>query len=97
MRRMQRRNHGGKSHQVFYKSTRKKVEYIYYRCIKKLKPCNQKYISENDFEEQLRQIFGNCGLHKGWESYFEKWITEVEEKDKIKSEVEIKNLNAQIQ
>ncbi len=71
--------------------------FIYYRCTKKLKPCNQKYISESDTEIQLRKIVGDCGLHEDWEPYFEKWIKEAEEKDRLSSEVEEKQLNGQIQ
>ena len=71
--------------------------FIYYRCTKKLKPCNQKYISESDTEEQLRKIVRDCGLHGKWEPYFEKWIAEAEEKDKLESEVLSKKLNSQVQ
>src|SRR3989304_9157002 len=71
--------------------------FVYYRCTKKLKLCNQKYISESDTETQLRKIVRDCGLHKNWEPYFEKWITEAEEKDKLTAEVEEKQLNGQIQ
>ena len=71
--------------------------FIYYRCTKKLKPCNQKYISESDTEIQLRKIVDDCGLHEDWEPYFEKWITEAEKKDKLVAEVEEKQLDGQIQ
>jgi len=36
-------------------------------------------------------------LHEGWEPYFERWITEAEEKDKLTAEVEEKQLDGQIQ
>ncbi len=71
--------------------------FIYYRCTKKLKPCTQKYISESETEEQLRKIVSDCGLHQDWEPYFEKWISEAEEKDKLVAEVEEKQLDGQIQ
>jgi len=71
--------------------------FIYYRCTKKLKPCTQKYISESKTEEQLRKIVCDCGLHEDWEPYFEKWITETEEKDKLESETEIKQTDSKIQ
>ncbi len=71
--------------------------FIYYRCTKKLKPCNQKYISESHIEKQLREIVSDCGLHENWEPYFEKWITEAEDKDKLVAEVEEKQLDGQIQ
>ena len=71
--------------------------FVYYRCTKKLKLCNQKYISESDTETQLRKIVRDCGLHEGWEPYFEKWITQAEEKDNRTAEVEEKQLDGQIQ
>ena len=71
--------------------------FVYYRCTKKLKPCNQKYISEPDAETQLRKIISDCGLHEGWEPYFEKWIGEAEEKEKLTTQVEEKQVNEQIQ
>ena len=39
----------------------------------------------------------DCGLHEGWEPYFEKWISQAEEKDKLTAEVEEKQVNKQIQ
>ena len=71
--------------------------FIYYRCTKKLKPCTQKYISESETEKQLRKIVSDCGLHEDWEPYFEKWITEAEEKDKLNAEMETQKVNSQIQ
>ena len=71
--------------------------FVYYRCTKKLKPCTQKYAPEGEIEEQLRKIVGDCGLHEDWEPYFEKWITQAENKDKLNAEVEEKELDGQIQ
>ena len=71
--------------------------FIYYRCTKKLKPCNQKYAPENEIEQQLKKVVGDCGLHEGWEPYFEKWTSEAEEKDKLTAKVEEKQLDGQIQ
>ncbi|MBI5613301.1 recombinase zinc beta ribbon domain-containing protein [Candidatus Gottesmanbacteria bacterium] len=85
------------THTKFYPKTRGEVQYIYYRCTKKLKSCNQKYINEPNLEEQLRQIVRDCGLHENWESYFEKWIVEAEEKDEQESETETQKLDSQIQ
>jgi hypothetical protein len=36
-------------------------------------------------------------LHEGWEPYFEKWITEAEEKDRLTTESETKQIEGQIQ
>ena len=85
------------THTKVYPKTRGKVQYIYYRCTKKLKPCNQKYINEPNLEEQLRKNVRDCGLHENWEPYFEKWITEAEQKDKLNAETEITTIDFQIQ
>ena len=85
------------THTKVYPKTRGEVQYIYYRCTKKLKPCNQKYVNEPELEEQLRKIVRDCGLHEDWEPHFEKWIVEAEEKDKLESEVLSKKLNSQVQ
>jgi len=84
------------THTKFYPKTRGEVEYIYYRCTKKLKPCNQQYLNEPSLEEQLRNVIRDCGLHENWESYFEKWIVEAEEKDRQESETETKKLDSHV-
>ena len=85
------------THTKIYPKTRGEVQYIYYRCTKKLKPCNQKYINEPNLEEQLRQIVRDCGLHEGWEPYFERWIIEAKEKDKLTVISETNQVNDRIQ
>ena len=85
------------THTKVYPRTRGEVQYIYYRCTKKLKPCNQKYVNEPELEGQLRQIVRDCGLHEDWEPYFEKWIVEAGEKDKLTAETESELVNSQIQ
>jgi len=85
------------THTKIYPKTRGEVQYIYYRCTKKLKPCNQKYINEPELEGQLMQIVRDCGLHEDWEPNFKKWIVEAEEKDKLTAEIETKQLNEQVQ
>ncbi len=71
--------------------------FIYYRCTKKLKLCTQKYVSESELESQIRKIVRDCGLHEGWEQYFEKWISQAEEKDKLVAGAEEKQIDRQIQ
>ena len=58
----------------FYKRTRGKVEYIYYRCTKKLKPCTQKYIQEPELEQQLRKIISDVALPTSWAEQWNKWL-----------------------
>ena len=82
----------------FYPSTRGKVDYIYYHCTKKIKPCFQKgYLREEKLEQQLRRIVAKAGLHSDWKKYFEMWMNKDEIKDKENAKVELKNLNSKIQ
>jgi DNA invertase Pin-like site-specific DNA recombinase len=86
----------GEQHIKKYKNGNNQT-FVYYRCTKKLKLCNQKYLPEPQVEEQLRQIVSDCGLHEGWKPYFDKWITEAETKDKLTTELEEKQIDGQIQ
>lgn len=47
-------------HTKNYPRTRGKVNYVYYRCTKRLKPCSQRYVSERELERQLRGIVRSC-------------------------------------
>ncbi|KKS32576.1 MAG: Recombinase, partial [Candidatus Amesbacteria bacterium GW2011_GWA2_42_12] len=58
----------------FYKRTRGQVEYIYYRCTKKIKPCSQKYIQEYVLEQQLRKIISDASLPEAWAENWNKWL-----------------------
>ena len=48
------------THTKIYPKTRGEVEYIYYRCTKKLKPCNQKYINEQTLASQMSPSSCRC-------------------------------------
>ncbi len=73
----------------FYKRTRGKVEYIYYRCTKKLKQCSQKYIQEPDLDQQIRKVILNSALSQSWADQWMKWLErdEVVEKQNIEDNV----------
>ena len=70
------------SHQRYYPQTGRHVEYIHYRCTKKLGPCSQPYLPEADFETQLRQILLSAALPKSWQPKWQTWLAadEVAEK-----------------
>lgn len=74
----------------FYKSTRGKVEYIYYRCTKKLKPCSQRFIQEPELERQLRKVIDDVALPEKWAKDWYKWL----ERDEI-LEKQVKEENLQ--
>ncbi len=50
------------THTKIYPKTRGVVEYVYYRCTKKLKPCSQKFIRQEDLDKQLREIVFSVSL-----------------------------------
>ncbi|KKR70395.1 MAG: Recombinase [Candidatus Woesebacteria bacterium GW2011_GWA2_40_7b] len=82
-------------HTKLYKNGNSQT-FIYYRCTKKLIPCSQKYISEQELEEQMRKNVLKLALPDSWQNDWENWL----EKDKIseqkKSEANIKNLELEI-
>ena len=80
----------------FYKSTRGKVEYIYYRCTKKLKPCSQKYIQEPNLEKQFRKVIGDAALPQHWARDWYKWLERDEILEKQLKEENLKQLDKEI-
>ena len=78
------------THTKYYPSTRGKVEYIYYRCTKKIKLCTQKYVSEHVLQTQIRQVISSCSLPQEAESVFEQWSQEqlIKEQSQIKDTVQ---------
>ncbi len=50
------------THTKVYPRTRGAVEYVYYRCTKKLKSCSQKFILQEDLDRQLREIILSVSL-----------------------------------
>ena len=80
----------------FYKRTRGKVEYIYYRCTKKLKPCNQKYIQEQNLEQQLRKIVSDVALPQSWADQWMTWLERDEVIEKQTAEDKVIKLQKQV-
>ena len=70
--------------------------FIYYRCTKKLKPCNQKYIPESELEEQLREIIKKVALPQEWVDDWYKWMEEDEKKELILSDENIRRLKDEV-
>ena len=53
-------------HKKFYPKTRGEVWYTYYRCVKKKGVCSQKYLPEEELENQLRDLINNVSLSEAW-------------------------------
>ena len=54
-------------HIKHYKRTNRTVKYIYYRCTKKIKPCSQPYLEENNLFGQLKSEVKSSALPKSWQ------------------------------
>ena len=50
------------THTKIYPRTRGAVEYVYYRCTKKVGNCSQRYIKHEDLDKQLREIILSVSL-----------------------------------
>ncbi len=66
----------------YFKRTNRKVHYIYYRCTKKIKPCTQKYIEQNELEKQFRKAILDVAIPQRYAKDWYKWLKmdEIEEK-----------------
>ena len=91
------------SHKKFYKGTNRTVEYVYYRCTKKLKPCDQKYIPEPELETQFRKAIDDVALPETWGKQWYKWLDEDEKLETVsihdnieKLEQELKDLDIKL-
>ena len=80
------------THTKYYKGTDRKVKYIYYRCTKKLVPCTQKYIEEQELESQLRKEVLNLSLPEKWRSDWLTWLERDRKEEETRSEENIKRL-----
>ena len=62
----------------YFKRTDRKAHYIYYRCTKKIKPCTQRYVEQNELEKQFRKAFDDVALPQSWAVNWYKWLDEDE-------------------
>ncbi|MBI2268392.1 MAG: recombinase family protein [Candidatus Blackburnbacteria bacterium] len=84
------------SHKKFYKGTNRTVEYIYYRCTKKIKPCNQPYISEPELETQFRKAIDDVALPETWAKDWYKWLDEDEKLETVSIHENIEKLQTKL-
>ena len=83
------------THRKYYKVTNRTVDYIYYRCTKKLKPCTQKYIQEQELAKQVRNIIARVALPKTWGNVWYRWLERDEREEQLLSEGNIAKLKAE--
>jgi DNA invertase Pin-like site-specific DNA recombinase len=83
-------------HIKFYKTTNRRVTYVYYRCTKKLGPCSQVPITSFEMEEQIRKVVSDVVLPQSWANQWLKFLERDELSEKESSETTIKNLKTEI-
>src|SRR3989344_1421615 len=72
-------------HTKYYKRTNRTVEYIYYRCSKKMGNCSQKYIDKEEIEKQLKDIVLRASLPPHAAKKFLEWAEKDASREKAKS------------
>ena len=72
-------------HTKYYKRTNRTVEYIYYRCSKKMGACSQKYIDKEEIEKQLKEIVLRASLPPHAAKKFLEWANRDANSEKEKS------------
>ena len=85
------------SHKKYYKGTNRTVEYVYYRCTKKLKPCEQKYIPEAELKTQFRKAIDDVALPQEWASDWYKWLDEDEIEEQKLAEENVQKLKLELE
>ena len=84
-------------HTKFYKTTNRKVTYIYYRCTKKLGPCSQTPITSFEMEEKIRKVVSDVVLPQSWANKWLKFLERDELQERQSSKATIQNLKTEIQ
>ena len=87
----------GEVHNKYYKRTNRAASYIYYRCTKKLKPCLQKPVTEQDLELQIRKVVDDVAFPQSWANDWYKWLDRDEILEKEKSEENIQRLKTELE
>jgi site-specific DNA recombinase len=72
-------------HTKHYKRTNRTVEYVYYRCSKKMGVCSQKYIDKVEIEKQLKEIVLRASLPPHAAKKFLEWAHKDANEEKEKS------------
>jgi site-specific DNA recombinase len=65
-----------------YKRTRGEVHYTYYRCTKKLKHCSQRFINQDNLENEFRRVIEDVAIPVAWIPKWEALIEKYEFLDK---------------
>src|SRR3972149_4592409 len=83
-------------HKKFYPKTRGEVWYTYYRCVKKKGVCSQKYLREEELENQLREIISSVSLSETWANKLLEMAEKDGEKEKQFAKGELQKLSVSL-
>jgi len=84
-------------HHKRYKRTKRSVDYVYYRCSKKLGACNQKYIEQSETKNQLIKFVAKASLSPFSASKFREWSHSDADAERQKSAEAITHLKQDLQ
>ena len=84
------------THTKIYKMTNRTATYNYYRCTRKLKPCNERPVTEQDMENQFRQILSDVSLPQSWANRWNTWLDRDEIVEKQTAEETLQKLKDQL-
>ncbi len=70
--------------------------FVYYRCTKKLKKCSQKFLAEDNLDQQLRNLALKCALPTSWQNDWKNRLQKDKVSEQEKSEENITNLELEI-
>ena len=84
------------THTKHYPRTGRTVTYKYYRCTKKITPCDEKPITEEEMETQLRDKLQSVSLPQPWTDQWSKWVNRDEIAEKQTAETTIQKLKLEL-
>ena len=84
-------------HKAYYKGTNRHVEFNYYRCTKKLGPCNQQFIRDFEMEKLFKKVIQDVALPESWKETWYKLLEEDERLEKISSSQNLGRLELELQ
>ena len=85
------------SHQKYYKGTDRVAQYVYYRCTKKIIPCDQPYVSEDFLTKQFNQTIKKYAINPQWKPTIDNWLTQKKAKESLKVKAKLKTLTRELQ
>ena len=81
----------------FYRVTNRTAHYTYYRCTKKIKPCKQRPITEENLIPLIRQVIDDVALPQEYAKNWYQWLNEDEILEKQNSEQNLQRLDKELE